>query len=186
MTALRRAFVAVEPAPPALDALDSAVADLAAAEPRLRWMPRTQWHLTLQFLGAVDDAEALIAAVAAAVAGQPAFAVRLAGAGGFPSARRGSVLWVGVEPADALLRLAAAVQHATRPLGYRGEARPYHPHLTLARAARPRPLGRLVDALGDAPMGPSWTVTDVAVVESDTRPSGAVHTVRDRLALRDA
>jgi len=78
------------------------------------------------------------------------------------------------------------VQPARGPLGTRGAARPYHPHLTLARAARPRPLGRLVDALGDAPMGPSWTVTDVAVVESDTRPSGAVHTVRDRLALRDA
>ncbi|HEV2310287.1 MAG TPA: 2'-5' RNA ligase family protein, partial [Acidimicrobiia bacterium] len=96
------------------------------------------------------------------------------------------ILWVGVDHDDALVRLAAAVQDATQPLGHARDDRPYHPHLTLARAPRPQPLGELVDAIGADPIGPAWTVTDVAVVESDTRPSGAVHTVRDRLPLRSA
>jgi RNA 2',3'-cyclic 3'-phosphodiesterase len=186
VTGLRRAFVAVVPAEPVLDALEPRVADLAAQAPQLRWLPRAQWHLTLQFLGAVDDAAALRAAVAPAVAGHAAFDVQLTGAGAFPSVRRGAVLWVGVERSDAVVHLAEAVQHATRPLGHAGDGRPFHPHLTLARAPRPRPLADLVDALGTAPIGPAWTVTDVAVIESDTRPTGAVHTVRDRLRLSGA
>ncbi|HEY6317118.1 MAG TPA: RNA 2',3'-cyclic phosphodiesterase [Acidimicrobiia bacterium] len=182
MTALRRAFVAVAPADPVLDVLEARVADLAAREPRLRWMPRPHWHLTLQFLGAVEDAEALSAAVAAAVA-VPRFDVQLAGGGAFPSPRRATVLWVGVPRADALVALAAAVHDATRTLGYPDDGRPYHPHLTLARTPRPRPLTHLVEALGTTPIGPPWTVTDVAVIESDTRPTGAVHTVWDQHPL---
>ena len=46
-----------------------------------------------------------------------------------------------------------------------------------------RDLGDLVAALGDGPAGPRWTVEQVALVESDTRPEGAVHTVRARFAL---
>ena len=38
-------------------------------------------------------------------------------------------------------------------------------------------------ALGTDPIGPPWTVTDLSVIESDTRPTGAVHTVRDQLTL---
>lgn len=186
MTGLRRAFVAVVPAAPVLDALEPLVADLAAHAPQLRWLPRPQWHLTLQFLGAVDDAAALREAVAAASAGHAAFDVQLAGGGAFPSVRRGAVLWVGVERNDALVRLAAAVQDATQPLGHPPDDRPFHPHLTLARAPRPRALAELVETIGTGPVGPAWTVTDVAVVESDTRPTGAVHTVRDRLPLQGA
>ena len=186
MTGLRRAFVAVMPAEPVLDALEPRVADLAARAPELRWLPRPQWHLTLQFLGAVDDADALRAAVAPGVAGHATFDVQLAGGGAFPSVRRGAVLWVGVERGDALVRLAEAVQDATHTLGHAPDDRPFHPHLTLARAARPRALAELVDARGTGPLGPAWTVTEVAVVESDTRPTGAVHTVRDRLPLRGA
>ena len=184
MTGLRRAFVAVTPTAPVLDALEPLVADLAACAPRLRWLPRMQWHLTLQFLGPVDDADELRTAVESAVAAHAPFAVQLAGGGAFPSARRGTVLWVGVHHDDALVRLAEAVHAATRPLGHPHDERPYHPHLTLARGPRPRALTDLVETIGQAPIGPAWTVTEVAVVESDTRPTGAVHTVRDRLALR--
>ncbi len=184
MTGLRRAFVAVAPTFPVLDALEPLVADLALRAPQLRWLPRAQWHLTLQFLGPVDDAEALRSGVAAAAAAHATFAVQLAGGGAFPSARRGTVLWVGVDHEDALVRLAESVHAATEPLGHGRDERPYHPHLTLARAPRPRSLSDLVETIGTAPIGPAWTVTEVAVVESDTRPTGAVHTVWDRLALR--
>jgi len=183
VTRLRRAFVAVVPTPAVLDALEPHVTALAATEPALRWTPRAQWHLTLQFLGAVDDAETLTAAVGAAVAASPRFDTQLAGGGAFPSPRRATVLWVGVQPPDPLVALAAAVHDATRPLGHPDDGRPHHPHLTIARAARPRALTRLVDDLGTTPIGPPFPVTDVAVVESDTRPTGAVHTVWARHPL---
>ena len=141
---------------------------------------------TLQFLGAVDDADALSAAVAAAVAEHAAFEVQLAGGGAFPTVRRGTVLWVGVERDDALAapgRRGAgrdASGSATRPAT--GPSTRISPWPERPRAA----LADLVETIGTAPIGVAWTVTDVAVVESDTRPTGAVHTVRDRLHLRGA
>lgn len=186
MTGLRRAFVAVVPPAPVLDALGTRVAELTPRAPQLRWLPRAQWHLTLQFLGPVADADGLAAAVRAAVREQPAFAVQLAGAGAFPSVRRGAVLWVGVRGDEALVRLAESVHAAMATLGHTPDDRPFHPHLTVARASRPRSVVELVESIGTQPIGPAWTVSDVAVVESDTRPTGAVHTVQDRLPLGSA
>lgn len=183
MTRLARAFLAVVPSGPALDDVARRLAPLQEAEPRLRWLPREQWHLTLQFLSAVDDAEAVADAVGTAAVSVPRFSAQLAGGGAFPSPRRASVLWLGVREPEPLVALAGAIEHATAELGHRAEARAYHPHLTVARARRPCSVSRLVDELGGMGPGPAWTVADVALVASDTRPEGAVHTEWDRRPL---
>jgi 2'-5' RNA ligase len=176
VTRLARAFIAVTPPDAALDALAPAVRTLADAEPHLRWLPRAQWHITLQFLGPVPDAERTADAIRAALATIAPFTIYLAGAGAFPTSRRGSVLWVGVQPDDQLRSLAAAVSDSTRELGFPTEDRPFHPHLTVARASRPRNVTGLVATLDDQPAGPAWAVRDIGLVASDTRPSGAIHT----------
>ena len=187
MTGLARGFVAVVPPDAPLDALDARLRALPDERPPLRWLPRHQWHLTLKFLGRVDDADALTGAVHAATRDRAPFTLQLGGAGAFPTPRRASVLWVGVAAgASELAPLAAAVDDATAGPVADTEQRPYHPHLTVARAARARPVEGLVDALGAPPIGPAWTVTEIALVESDTRPDGAVHTVRARLPLEGA
>jgi RNA 2',3'-cyclic 3'-phosphodiesterase len=183
VTRLARAFLAVTPSPDALDDVARRLGPLRQAEPRLRWLARGQWHLTVQFLGAVSDAEGLADAVSAAVASLSPFAVELTGGGAFPSPRRASVLWVGVRDPEPLATLAGAVTRATATLGHAAEDRAYHPHLTVARAGRPCAVMPLVDALGGMGPGPAWTVSDVALVESDTRREGAVHTERARLVL---
>ena len=183
MTRLARAFLAVVPPTPVLDALAERIEGLAPTEPPVRWLPRQQWHVTLQFLGAVDDAEALADAVGSVVAELRPFAARLAGGGAFPSAQRATVLWAGVEDPAPLAALAEAVGHAIARLGYSLDERAYHPHVTVARAPRPRSLSHLVEGLGAGPLGPRWTVEDLALVVSDTRPQGAVHTEWTRRPL---
>jgi len=175
VTRLARAFLAVVPASPALDDVARRLASLREAEPDLRWLPREQWHLTLQFLGVVDDAEAVANAVGTAVAPVPQFSAELAGGGAFPSPRRASVLWIGVHEPEPLVRLAGAIEDATAELGYRAEERVHHLHVTVARARRPQSVRGLVDELGGMGAGPAWTVADVALVASDTRPEGAVY-----------
>jgi 2'-5' RNA ligase len=184
VTRLARAFVAVVPPDPVLDALAARIAPLTQEPSPLRWLPRRQWHLTLAFLGRVDDADALRAALADATRDRTPFGLRLGAGGAFPTPRRATVLWVGLAPeTPEIMGLAAAVRDAAAGLAGHAEDRPYHPHLTVARTPRPRPLTDLVDAIGTGPIGPPWTVTDLSVIESDTRPAGAVHTVRDQLAL---
>ena len=183
MTRLARAFLAVVPSAAALDDVAGRLDPLRQAEPSLRWLPREQWHLTVQFLGPVDDAEELSEAIGRAVAGIVPFPVQLTGGGAFPSPRRAAVLWIGVGEPEPLVALADAVTSATAELGHRAEERAYHPHLTVARTARPRSVIGLVEQLGAVGPGPAWTVADVALVASDTHPEGAVHTEWDRRPL---
>ena len=97
-------------------------------------------------------------------------------AGAFPAASRASVLWIGLDDGhDALASLSGVVERATEPLGFAPDFREFHPHLTIARSARARPLGSLVSALGDGPLGPVWHAREVLLMESDTRPTGAVY-----------
>jgi 2'-5' RNA ligase len=182
---IARAFVAVVPPATVLDAIEHAVTPVRDAQSRLRWVRRDAWHVTLQFLGRVADADAVVAALATAARDPEPFPLRLGGAGAFPSPSRAAVLWAGVsEGAGPLVALAGAVGRATAPLGFAVDATPMHPHLTVARARPPRRVADAVAALDAAAWGPAWTVDEIVLVESDTRPSGAVHTEVARVRLR--
>jgi 2'-5' RNA ligase len=185
MAAIARAFVAVEPPAAVAVSVDERVRALASSRdaPRLRWGRR--WHATLQFLGRVDDAAAVSEALARALRDVEPPTVRLGGAGAFPRARRGTVLWLGfAEGRDALCDLAGVVADATAPLGFAAEDRRFQPHLTLARAGSARDLRPLVDALGDAPVGAEWCVRSVVLLASDTRPDGARYSEISCVPLR--
>lgn len=184
MTSLRRAFLAVVP-PPAVLRWTESVADSArGVDDGLRWSATAQRHLTLQFLGRVADVESLTESVVESVRGIAPFTLQLGGAGAFPSPRRASVLWLGVSTgAEELGALAGAVGSATARLGFAADDRPLRPHLTLGRANRPSGRRALVERLGTGPAGPLFTVEEVVLFESDTRPEGAVHAERARFEL---
>src|SRR5690349_7367710 len=128
-----------------------------------RWVRADTLHVTLRFLG--DTPAELVPDVALAVrdavADAPAFDVRLEGAGAFPP-HGGKVrtLWLGIaEGDDRLAQLSAAVTTAMVPLGWPAEARPFSPHLTVARTdASSKADGLLVShALEAAAHG--WSTT---------------------------
>jgi hypothetical protein len=56
---LMRLFVAIAPPPAVLDELDALVEPLRARRLDLRWTSREAWHVTLAFLGQVDEATAV-------------------------------------------------------------------------------------------------------------------------------
>jgi len=185
VTRIGRAFVAVEPPDGILDAVAARVDRCAAARATLRWTRRSQWHVTLQFLGAVDDTGSLEDALREAMRAVPPMTARLGGGGAFPQPRRGSVLWLGiVEGAAELGALAAAVTSATATAGFESERRPFRPHITLARSRDTADLRPIVDALGEEPVGPAWRVEDVVLLASETRPEGARYSEAGRFGLR--
>jgi 2'-5' RNA ligase len=188
VSSLGRAFVAVVPPDPVLDAIEARIAPMRVAHGGLRWSRREQWHLTLRFLGAVPDVDALVDTVRDALAGVPTVgALQLGGAGAFPNVRRASVVWFGVRSgADALGGVASAVESASVAAGFVPEPRPFAAHLTVARVPRPRDVTAVLDALDavDAEaVGAAWAVDDVVLVSSDTRPTGAVYEEIARIRL---
>lgn len=161
-----RLFVAVVPPAAVVDHLAAALEPLRVrieAE-RLRWVPAASWHLTLSFLGEVDEArrpELDERLGRAARRNQPG-RLRLRGGGRFG----GRVLWVGVEgERETLIRTAASAAAAARRTGINVEERRYRPHLTVARAREPIDLRAEVTALRDY-QGPDWTASEITLVRS--------------------
>ena len=121
-----------------------------ALAPEARWARVEGLHVTLKFVGEVSEVRMQeIKAALASVKTAP-FAVRFAGVGFFPNAKAARVFWAGVDGGDELSRLASAVDAALEKLGIAREDKPYHPHLTLARASA-RPLRELQALLTDPP-----------------------------------
>jgi 2'-5' RNA ligase len=101
-----------------------------------KWVDPGNLHLTLRFIGEID--EALAADVDEALAGVKAhrFAVQLAGTGVF-GGNRPHALWVGVERDPDLLALRDKIEQALIRVGLEPEGRRFAPHVTLARLRDP-------------------------------------------------
>lgn len=110
-----------------------------------RLAPTENWHLTLRFLGAIDETtfEKFLHGLSRRDL-PDAFALSLKGLGGFPNQRRASVVWVGVESGlEQLEMLNELTEEAAQEAGLGAEERPYRPHLTISRVRPPRSITHL-------------------------------------------
>jgi 2'-5' RNA ligase len=155
----------------------------------VNWTEPGGMHVTLLFLGEVDDREVVqVCRAVKDVAGrEPPFALRVSGVGAFPNARRPKVVWGGItDGADSLQRLQAALEEKMLALGcYRKEDRPYTPHLTLGRVTADEAsfaLATEIPKLADWDGG-TTTVGEVRVYNSELRRDGPEYTVIARSAL---
>jgi len=181
----RRLFVALDPGQVARAGIAAAVAGLRhAAGPAgrgLRFADLATVHLTVRFLGDVGEErlEGVAAAVSAAAAGSAPLSLEVRGAGAFPSPRRARVVWLGLGgDLDPLAALAATLDHHLSPLGFPLEARPFSPHLTVARARGPGGAAGLSGALeaASATLVPvPWRAEALTLFESHLGPGGARH-----------
>lgn len=131
---------------------DEAKQALAAVEaPAIRGVRlagRTDVHLTLHFLGELSQQARDAACTALAEIRSSRFTTCVRGVGRFPAAGDAQVLWAGVETDPLLLNLHRSIGEAlAQSIGFQAEARPYLPHITLARLTVPPPPGAVEDYL---------------------------------------
>ncbi|UFN50384.1 RNA 2',3'-cyclic phosphodiesterase [Roseomonas sp. OT10] len=104
-----------------------------------RWVPPGNYHLTLRFIGEVQNWKAdEVDEALAAIRARP-FDLSLRGVGTFEKAGKIQSLWVGVERTDALSHLQAKVETALQRIGLEPERKRFAPHVTLARTDRADP-----------------------------------------------
>ena len=163
---------------------------LARSGAEVKWVEEENLHVTLLFLGEIDDGDLVSACRAASKAAEkePPFNLRVGGVGAFPTPRRPKVLWGGItDGAEALLRLHAAIAEPLLALGaYRQEERGYTPHLTLGRTKGEEDSNLLALEL---PKHLSWSagqtpVEEVLVYRSELRRDGVEYTVLGRSPLK--
>ena len=106
---------------------------LANGLPGARWVKPENLHLTLRFLGEVDNLAAADVDDALAKIRSPGFDLSLNGIGHFGEGRKLRALWVGVDASDQLMRLQEKIEQALIRAGLPPEPRKFKPHITLAR-----------------------------------------------------
>ncbi|MCF8060906.1 MAG: RNA 2',3'-cyclic phosphodiesterase [Deltaproteobacteria bacterium] len=152
----------------------------------VKWVRPASIHLTVVFLGSVD--EEAIPDLSRAARGVCAefgpFRLAVRGAGFFPNPRRPRVIWLGLEgDVERMGMLRDALQEALAPFGIEPERRPFRPHLTLGRF---RKGGFMDDRLAAAMEGwteatsPDCLLDELVLFKSDLRRGGAVYTALDR------
>ncbi|MCU0881041.1 MAG: RNA 2',3'-cyclic phosphodiesterase [Hyphomonadaceae bacterium] len=112
-------------------AIATAIEPLQRGVPGARWRNRHQFHITLGFIGEVDERTAESLDLELGQIAQPAFDLSLAGAGLFGGNQPDS-LWLGVEAPAALAVLHQRVTRAARRVAIDLPARKYVPHVTIA------------------------------------------------------
>lgn len=173
-----RAFLAI-PIPPEIQRRLHGAAEKVEG---LRAQRAETIHLTLRFLGEIEDADSVVAAITPVAARTPSFDLEVRGLGVFPHPRAGRVLWAGVAGgAETAESLAREVEEAVCALGIAPESRAWRAHVTLGRFRHP---ARLPQGFLDA----DWefgrlTVREIVLFRSTLTPNGAVHEAIREMSL---
>ena len=187
-----RAFIAVEIDAATVRRIAAAIEQLKARSDAIRWIGAGNFHLTLKFLGNIDESkiEPIGAALTDALRPFQRFTINAKGLGVFPNPKRPRVLWVGLVGSQ-LLSLQAKVESALTPLGFAPEEKKFTPHLTIGRWRQGERADRTADRTLDQELG-RWRdyefgvspIDEVILFQSDLKPAGAIYRRLKVVALK--
>ncbi len=152
---------------------------LRAVRGQLRVVPAANLHITLKFLGDVEEGlvPSLLEAMERAAEGVPPATLTLRGTGAFPNLRRPRVVWVGVENGDPLVTVAGRLEARLEAMGFAREHRRFSPHLTVARVKGGRgreEVVRVTEAFQEEAFGEQH-VDAIRLKRSELTPKGAIY-----------
>ena len=164
-----RLFVGVEPTPDFRAALSEVQTRLLAAGAEGRYLPPSNLHMTLAFIGEwPEDVTEVLPAV------PKPFSVTLSGLGVFTGSK---VLWAGVRPSPELNSLAAEVRKRLDAAEIPYDRQSFNPHITLIRKPV-LPDGGILTSVQAPPV--SMTVREVCLYQSVHEADGMKYTVIGR------
>ena len=148
-----------------------------------RWARVEGLHVTLKFVGEVS--EEIVQKIKGALGNVKAapFPVKFEGIGFFPNARSPRVFWAGVDGGNELAALATKIDEALGKLGIAREEKPYHPHLTLARASTHPLRGLTPHANATPPHFGTMTAREFFMYQSKPQRGGSKYTKLERFEL---
>lgn len=141
------------------------------------WTPPENLHLTLKFLGEIDDCAvpAVAGIVKNAAMCRHRLKICLTRSGVFPNSRNPRILWVGLGgQVIELAQMAAVLDQELSRFGFAPEMRPYQPHLTIGRFKSPVGAPDLIDRVAKHSFSPDpFKISEVLVMRSLLQPGGA-------------
>jgi RNA 2',3'-cyclic 3'-phosphodiesterase len=176
-----RTFIAFELPGEIKSLLGEAIAGLRLKAKGVKWVPPEGLHVTLKFLGSIDEAlvPPLSRGLDEVARAYPPLKVTLSRLGAFPDARRPRVIWAGLTgDIRAMADIAARVDKVCTPFGMEPEKRPFRAHVTMGRLKVPTVVD-LAQEVGESP----FTIENIVLYKSELSPSGARYSVLHRSVL---
>ena len=179
-----RAFIAIDISERLQNDLGQVISHLKNAEADVKWVEPHNIHITMKFLGDIDDAQAnniKIVLDETARSYKP-FEILPKKIGAFPSFEFPNVIWVGLsESSPELEKIACDLEEKSSAIGFLKESRPFVAHLTLGRARSNRNRAELKEKIiqtSDSEIAefPPETVDSITLYESKLTSAGSIYT----------
>ncbi len=183
-----RTFIAIEIPAEIKMALSGLQTELRRAGADVSWTKPENIHLTLKFLGEIEERlvnEIERACIETVVEFQP-FTLDLNGAGVFPNARQPRVLWAGLSgEIEKAVEIQWRLDERLMTIGFEREEKFFRPHLTIGRVKSNRKTRELL-ALADDYQLPKliFDVKEIVMMKSELHPAGARYTTLARAEMR--
>jgi 2'-5' RNA ligase len=175
-----RTFIAVTLDASLQPPIEALINKLATSRAGVKWVAPHNIHVTLKFLGNVDENRLpdVYAACERAAVGSEPIDLEIKTLGCFPGLKRPRVVWVGIEKGqDAIKQLQKKVEQELARIGFPKEDRKFQAHLTIGRVKDQKAVGGLrplIEEEQNVVIG-SMRVEKFSVIKSKTLPTGPVY-----------
>ncbi|MFQ5602174.1 MAG: RNA 2',3'-cyclic phosphodiesterase [bacterium] len=183
---LIRTFIAIEISEDVRKRIAEVQEDLKKSGERISWTRPENVHLTLKFLGEVEEKVILNIADVLTTLGQEwrAFSFKVAGLGVFPNVNRPRVIWAGIENVhEEFAKLVSRLEEGMSQLGFKKEPRSFTPHLTIGRVKSVVNKTFVDKIIKYQFEGGETHAQEIVVMRSDLLPSGALYTPLRKIKL---
>jgi 2'-5' RNA ligase len=184
-----RTFIALNLDGSLLESIKKVIEKLASSKAGVKWVAPQNVHLTLKFLGNVEEARLpdIYAACERAASGSEPMELEIRQLGCFPNSKRPRVVWLGIEKdSEALIQLQNKVEHELELVGFPSENRKFTAHLTIGRVKGQQGISKLCQLIEEENnifVG-SMRADNFSVMKSRLLPSGPIYSELKAIPFR--
>ncbi len=145
-----RLFIAFDPGDAIKKRIAEEIKKLSAIDSGIKWVEGNNLHLTLKFLGWVEDKnlEKIRSLTEESIKGRGSFKVKFAGMGSFPQEKSPRVFWIGIsEGGEKLKQIADKLEDDLSRAGFRSEDREFSAHLTIGRVKEKKGVDKVKEKM---------------------------------------
>ncbi|WP_258083307.1 RNA 2',3'-cyclic phosphodiesterase [Thermococcus thermotolerans] len=183
-----RAFIAIEVSDEVRDNLMKAQERIGSKAAKIKFVERENFHVTLKFLGEIDEvlAEEVKKALAEIAKKHKKHRVKVKGIGVFPNPNYVRVIWAGIENDDGIKAIAKDVEREMRRLGFKKD-KDFVAHITIGRVKFVRDkleLAMALKELANEDFG-EFDVEAIELKKSTLTPKGPIYETVARFELAE-
>jgi len=183
-----RTFIGIFPPPPIQSTIADIILPLKQDAAAIRWEKQEKFHVTMKFLGDVLPEQLRLLQFSLQNIGPTIhrFEIPLTSIGCFPALRSPKIVWIGSahEQQALLAECFSAVEKTCIAAGFKNEARPFHPHITVGRV-KGKISGNLIKKIENTTFEPlQFLCTELLIMKSDLSPSGSAYSQLSSIPLK--